>query len=286
MQTNNPTTRAGERGAVILSTEGPAETAETARMGDQELRRAQMESIRRDETRREAAHARATRPGIQTSEGILTMLVIVGSLAMPLATLQGLFEQLADLHPAAPALAAIGTVLGALAVAAKAVGSYAQSRAAVKTGLRLMALALVVGAGLSTSPASAADRALWEPDMPARALTAPPSLGEIVDLGVGPSADLLAGRWSLGVSVLGTVALVQPRPGWMLSAAAGGALLAPLQGGLPSGVAKLGALVQFPGVRTGIKSSMGAGVSYVAANDSGLRDVFGFWVALVFHAPG
>lgn len=200
-----------------------------------------------EKARRDLAHARAMRPGIQTSEGIMTALVVIGALATPLATLGMLFEQLSALHPAAPILASIATVLGALHVAAKAIGGYAQSRAAVKSGMRILVALLAVGLA---APAVARDRAvLLEEPQPSLLGVELPPLADYLSVGLAAGIDYRAHRGAVPVlEALGLVGVARlGKGGPVLSLGLGGGFLLPTEAA-PSFSGTLGAALSLPGV--------------------------------------
>lgn len=141
---------------------------------------------------------------------------------------------------------------------------------------KLVAVAFLAGGVLFAAPTWASDRAIYEPAQHAGLASTPPSIGDIVDLATGPGLDVRAGQWSLGVTVLGTVALVDVTPRWTLSAAMGGALLAPLDAGEPAAVAKAGLTLQLPGQT--VRPSVGAGATYFVQEKR-----WGAWLALLFH---
>lgn len=116
-------------------------------------------------------------------------------------------------------------------------------------------LALCLGA-----PALAAERAIYGSPQPRGLVSQELDLGAYVDLGVGAGVDVRAGRATMGVQALGTVALYELAPRWLLSAALGGSLLLGDAG--PSGAGFLGGSLSLPAPPGPVMPAVYLGASY------------------------
>lgn len=197
--------------------------------------------------------------------------VLAGAAALLKAASEGPMERAAW----GSVLLAWLTAMGLNSAAKRAPGLAQVERGRRRRAGLAATLALALGVTLAPTSTWASERPLIEPTSPGLA-AAPPSVGDIVDLATGPSLDVRAGRWILGVTVLGTVALVDLAPGWTLSAAMGGALLAPLDTSEPGAVAKAGLTLQLPGKT--VRAALGAGGTYFV-----LDRAWGAWLAVLFH---
>lgn len=159
-----------------------------------------------------------------------------------------------DAGPLAPYRWHLGlalAVLGALLGMATPAGRRAFRRF---TSFALL-LALCLGA-----PALAAERAVYGSPQPRGLVSQELGLGAYVDLGVGAGVDVCAGRATMGVQALGTVALYELAPRWLLGAALGGSLLLG-DAGL-SGAGFLGGSLSLPAPPGPVMPAVYLGASY------------------------